>query len=190
MKTKVEIKNVVHATNMSEETNAFTADLWIDGKKTGGAKNDGRGGETDYWANGKVVDNKWEVDAAASARLKQAEEEARNDESLEHYLRCLDYIIDELVQDDLHWKEHQKAARASKVEYVDGGEVYQVKPNPTYAWPTHKGKGKLSPEYLAMVKKSQWWEDHFIMLNGLSKEEFTKVMRKCAEDRRKGLIPA
>ena len=181
MKTKVEIKNVVHATNMSEETNAFTAALWIDGKKTGGAKNDGRGGETDYWANGKVVDNKWEVDAGASARLKKAEEEARNDESLEHYLRCLDYIIDELVQDDLHWKEHLKAARKAKVEYVDGGEVYQVQ---------LRGEGKPSPELLEIVKKTQWWEDHYTMLNGLSKEEFTKVMRKCAEDRRKGLIPA
>jgi hypothetical protein len=181
MKTKVEIKNVVHATNMSEETNAFTADIYIDGKKTGGAKNDGCGGCTGYWANGKVVDNQWEVDAAASARLKQAEEEAHNDESLESYLRCLDYIIDELVQDDLHWKEHQKAAHAAKVEYVDGGEVYQVK---------LRGKGKPTPELLAIVKKTQWWEDNYTMLNGLSKEEFTKVMRKCAEDRRKGSIPA
>ena len=181
MKTKVEIKNVVHATNMSEETNAFTADLWVDGKKTGGAKNDGRGGCTAYWANGKVVDNQWEVDAAASDRLKQADQEARNDESLESYLRCLDYIIDELVQDDLHWKEHLKAARKAKVEYVDAGEVYQVQ---------LRGGGKPSPELLEIVKKTQWWENHYIMLNGLSKEEFTKVMRKCAEDRRKETIPS
>ena len=180
MKTKVEIKNVVHATNMSEETNAFTADLWVDGKKTGGAKNDGRGGCTDYWANGKVVDNQWEVDATASARLKQAEEEARNDESLESYLRCLDYIIDELVQDDLHWKEHQKAARAAKVEYIDGKEIYQVK---------LMGKGKPTTELLAIVKKTHWWEDNYTMLNGLSKEEFTKTMRKWSEKNREQ-IPA
>lgn len=186
---KVELKKIQHALNMSEETNAFTADLWIDGKKTGGAKNDGRGGETNYWANGKAVDNQWEVDAGASARLKQADEEARNDESLEHYLRCLDYIIDELVQDDLHWKEHQKAARAAKVEYVDGGEVYQVKLRDVFLGDLTR-LGKPSPEYLTMVKKCQWWEDHYTMLNGLSKEEFTKVMRKCAEDRRKGSIPA
>ncbi len=33
---------------MSEETNCFVADLYINGKKIGYVKNDGRGGCTDY----------------------------------------------------------------------------------------------------------------------------------------------
>ena len=87
-------------------------------------------------------------------------------------MRCLDYTIDMLVTDDLHWKEHQKAARAAKVEYIDGKEIYQV---------NLRGKGKPTPELLAIVKKCQWWEDHYVMLNGLSKEEFNKTMRKWSE---------
>lgn len=43
---KVQLKRLqVHA-RLSEETTAFTADVWIDGKRVGYAKNDGHGGET------------------------------------------------------------------------------------------------------------------------------------------------
>jgi hypothetical protein len=50
---KVEIKNLKVAENLSEGSLAFTASIWINGKKAGGAKNQGRGGMTDvdlyYW---------------------------------------------------------------------------------------------------------------------------------------------
>jgi hypothetical protein len=43
---KVQLKRLqVHA-RLSEETTAFAADVWIDGKRAGYAKNDGHGGET------------------------------------------------------------------------------------------------------------------------------------------------
>lgn len=41
---KVELKNVKIAEFLSEETTAFTATLYIDGKRTGMVRNDGRGG--------------------------------------------------------------------------------------------------------------------------------------------------
>ena len=44
---KIELKNVKFAEHMSEETNAFTADIIINGINAGYAKNDGRGGSTD-----------------------------------------------------------------------------------------------------------------------------------------------
>lgn len=43
---KVELKNIKHCANLSEETNAFTANVYVDGKKVAYAKNDGQGGET------------------------------------------------------------------------------------------------------------------------------------------------
>lgn len=43
---KIEIKNVSFNERMSEETNAFVADVYVNGKKCGYAKNDGRGGST------------------------------------------------------------------------------------------------------------------------------------------------
>lgn len=47
---KVEIKNLKHFEEMSEETNAFICDIHINGKKAGYAKNKGCGGQTDYYA--------------------------------------------------------------------------------------------------------------------------------------------
>jgi len=44
----IELKKFSHNARLSEETNAFTADLYIDGKNVGYAKNDGQGGSTEY----------------------------------------------------------------------------------------------------------------------------------------------
>lgn len=46
----IEIKNIKFFDQMSEETNAFHASIYIDGKRVGEAKNDGKGGMTDYRA--------------------------------------------------------------------------------------------------------------------------------------------
>ena len=43
---KLELKKVSHSASLSEETAAFTADLWFDGKKVAFCRNDGRGGST------------------------------------------------------------------------------------------------------------------------------------------------
>jgi len=43
---KIELKNVKFSESLSDETNAFTADLWVDGKKCGYCRNDGCGGCT------------------------------------------------------------------------------------------------------------------------------------------------
>ena len=45
---KIELKNVKISESLSEETTAFTADIYVDGKKAGYARNDGRGGCTNY----------------------------------------------------------------------------------------------------------------------------------------------
>lgn len=45
---KIELKNVKISESLSEETTAFTADIFVDGKKAGYARNDGRGGCTEY----------------------------------------------------------------------------------------------------------------------------------------------
>lgn len=50
---KVELKNVKFSEHLSEETNAFTADIYVDGKKAGYCRNDGWGGSTDVRAFGE-----------------------------------------------------------------------------------------------------------------------------------------
>ena len=51
---KVELKNVHFSESLSEETNAFTANVYVNGKKCGYAKNDGCGGCTDIRQLGGV----------------------------------------------------------------------------------------------------------------------------------------
>jgi hypothetical protein len=45
---KIELKNIKFSESLSEETNAFTADVYVNGKKLLYAKNSGQGGSTDY----------------------------------------------------------------------------------------------------------------------------------------------
>lgn len=47
---KIEVKNVQHYPALSEETNAFTANVYINGKLAAKAENHGRGGNTSYAA--------------------------------------------------------------------------------------------------------------------------------------------
>lgn len=44
---KFQIKNIKYSASLSEETNAFTCSVWVDGRKAGFAKNGGFGGCTD-----------------------------------------------------------------------------------------------------------------------------------------------
>ena len=52
---KIELKKISFYERMSEETNCFAADLYINGKNVGECKNDGQGGCTDY--NGYSKEN-------------------------------------------------------------------------------------------------------------------------------------
>jgi len=48
---KIELKNIQYSQALSEETYAFSATLYIEGKRAGEASNHGHGGPTDYGAN-------------------------------------------------------------------------------------------------------------------------------------------
>lgn len=50
---KLELKKVTFSEALSEETNAFTADVYLDGKLVATAKNTGQGGDTDIHAYAK-----------------------------------------------------------------------------------------------------------------------------------------
>jgi len=48
---KIELKNIQYSERLSEETNAFSANLYINGRMAGTASNRGHGGSTDYRPN-------------------------------------------------------------------------------------------------------------------------------------------
>jgi len=101
---KIELKKISFNERMSDETNCFVADIYIDGKKVGYCKNDGRGGCTEYYGNTKA-DNELIAEAEAYCKaLPKVRSEALDfeyDMTLEHY-------IDELLEAHLKGKEEAK----------------------------------------------------------------------------------
>jgi len=57
----VELKGVKIASNMSEETIAFTGTLWINGKKAADLKNDGNGGANCAWFKDRELEKAFDA---------------------------------------------------------------------------------------------------------------------------------
>jgi hypothetical protein len=70
---KVELRKVKIARHLSEETTAFTADLWVDDKHIGYVKNSGHGGnnQVDHRYDGKGLNTRDEVRAFEEWCTKQ-----------------------------------------------------------------------------------------------------------------------
>ncbi len=100
---KIELKNVKVNLTFSEETTMFSADVFVDGVKTAYAKNDGRGGCTDYHA----YEHK-------RALLQHAEAYAKSLPSEDHKFgdttitieSNLEFLIDKLVDEFVTKKEN------------------------------------------------------------------------------------
>lgn len=111
---KLEIKNIRYFPTRSEETNNFTADIYVDGKKIGSADNDGQGGCTNYW----VVKNE------LVGQLKAAEKYAESlppikstfgkDEKEFEIKSNLEWVIDFAVGDFIEKKEKAKFEKAKE----------------------------------------------------------------------------
>ena len=105
---KIELKSIKFSEAMSEETNAFTANLYINGKNVGYCKNQGHGGCTDYNVN-EPADRKViaEAEAYCKALPKTKWKGMEFDQSLES-------VIDQLLEDWLKAKETKKLERKMK----------------------------------------------------------------------------
>lgn len=123
---KIELRKVSVNHRLSEETLCFAADIWIDGKMMGAAKNHGHGGSTDYWlgANFDTEDRRdLEAKAKDAARAwieaNGTDEDRRliaphvRDDGTSYTLDPLEFLIDLLVEQH----ERKKAdAKTAKVE--------------------------------------------------------------------------
>ncbi len=101
---KIELKKISFNERMSEETNCFVADLYINGKKVGYCKNDGHGGCTDYHGNTKE-DN--QVIAEAEAYFKSLPMKKCEEYNFE-YQPTLEEAIDEQFELYLKQREEKK----------------------------------------------------------------------------------
>lgn len=108
---KIELKNIKHARSLSEETNAFTAQLHINGEHIADCKNSGRGGETDInprFSTDEIKRKRYrEIVQNAEAFCKKMPK-AKSEFSEDGLAMSLDFYVDLEVEKDLKNKEVQR----------------------------------------------------------------------------------
>jgi hypothetical protein len=133
---KIELKNVKVNEAFSEETTCFIADVFINGKKVAHAKNDGRGGCTDYYP----YEGKREL-------LKQAEEFCKGlpkekvdfGGTIHEFAQSLESVIDNLLF------EKEKEKEQKKIEKLCENNIVWGKPNGmSYKMLSFNGKIKFA----------------------------------------------
>lgn len=160
---KIELKSIKHSKFASEETECYTASLYVDGKKIGTVKNAGHGGcdefigdqakyrETDDWCKANLP--KWTL----------GDGPADNETTLELY-------CGELLENWMFEQEYRTTIR-KKVLFKypdDAGKagVYQI-----------GCKGKVTPAHIAAVKRK---EPDAIILNEMPLAEAVAIFRAAA----------
>lgn len=127
----IELKSIKQFPSLSEETNAFTANLYIDGKKAAYVKNDGQGGSTSYLAESKEV---WDLIKRAENYCKSLpDKHYPKDEYSEGFSikMNLETYIDDLLEAHLHKKELEKVEK-KVLKDMEKGIVFG-KPN-DFSW--------------------------------------------------------
>ena len=114
----IELKNVKIYAGLSEETIAFNASLYIDGKKVGEARNAGHGGNNDVDVFDK--DGRWDI-----ALIKQMETEAATHTwsyQGETHNHNLDSYIGDLVDTVQERRDKQRLCRGKTLAQLPGTE--------------------------------------------------------------------
>jgi hypothetical protein len=133
---KIELKNVKVNEAFSEETTCFIADVFINGKKVAHAKNDGRGGCTDYYP----YEGQRELLKQAELFCKGLPKQVIEFGGKEHkFDQSLESVIDDLV----FAKEKEKEQK--KIEKLCENNIVWGKPNGmSYKMLSFKGKNKFA----------------------------------------------
>lgn len=124
----IELRAFKYFPSLSEETIAFTASIFINGKYAGEAKNQGHGGPTDYRAD--------YGDPKKIAAVKLAEEWCRQQPDIEfgkegdtfkvkmNLELYIDQLVDEKVKEIEHKKLERQAANKMKRAILFGIDIY------------------------------------------------------------------
>jgi hypothetical protein len=104
----IELKRFTTNARLSQETTAFVADIWVDGKKAGHAQNDGHGGATIVRLDPSVRD---QVEAYGKTLVP---------DEIKGYASGAEWIVDQLVEAELQ-KRHDRSF-AKKIANADAKE--------------------------------------------------------------------
>ena len=96
---KIELKRFTTNARLSQETTAFAADVWVDGRLVGYAKNDGNGGCT-----------RVHLDPSVRATLK-AHGDTLVPEQYKSVVGGTEWLIDQLVEAELVKREDKRIAK-------------------------------------------------------------------------------
>lgn len=105
---KIELKRFTTNARLSQETTAFAADVWVDGKKVGTAENDGHGGMTLVHLDPSI---RGAVEAHGKALVPT---------EYKSFTSGAEWIVDQLVEAELQKKSDK--AFAKKLAKVDETE--------------------------------------------------------------------
>lgn len=119
---KIELKSLRISLAMSEETTAFTADVYINGVKAGYAKNQGCGGSTST----NPYEGFWTTLQAAEKHLAENTKEETFDGHLNDFIDNLVYAELQNKEKEAFEKKLQKATVNGIVWGVKGGMEFNV----------------------------------------------------------------
>jgi hypothetical protein len=134
---KIELRNVKINLTFSEETTMFKADVYVNGKKTAYAHNDGHGGCTFYNRYPNMEGLLVEAENYAKTLPKLTYGSLSIDTNLEH-------LIDKMIDEEVNKKEHAKFAKKREKDMLKN-IVYG---NPTGGSYKMIGWGKYTIEQL------------------------------------------
>ena len=123
----IELKNIQINKSFSEETICFTADIYVNGKKTGYARNDGRGGCT-YYSSYHKPNNEHDLrQAEAYAKSLPSRMAKLSDEKEFEILSNLEGLIDEMIEKKFN--EGENLAFERKLNKATETAIVWGKPN-------------------------------------------------------------
>lgn len=133
---KIELKNVKVNEAFSEETTCFIADVFINGKKVAHAKNDGRGGCTDYYP----YEGKRELLKQAELFCKELPKKPIDfGDKIVEFNQSLESVIDDLLF------EKEKAKEQKKIDKLCENHIVWGKPiGYSYSVLSFNGKPKFA----------------------------------------------
>ena len=157
---KIEIKNVKHNKQLSEETYCFSATLYVNGKRVGQCSNHGHGGQTFVSFNSKEL--RGEVNSYFDNLPKEKHEGLKFE-----FQPSLPCHIDELVGKFLVEKDNKKNTKT--------GIMYRLNTTPVHTYQIYgykRGvdvtpqmrselvkeiKDKYGKDIVEIIDGSQWW---------------------------------
>jgi len=133
---KIELKNLKINQAFSEETTCFMADVFVNGKKVAHARNDGRGGCTDYYP---YEGQRELLNLAEDFCKRLPKEKVDFGGTIHEFAQSLESVIDNLLF------EKEKEKEQKKIEKLCENNIVWGKPNGmSYKMLSFKGKIKFA----------------------------------------------